>query len=631
MIETARKSVASRGLSLATLATVVAVTLSTGPLLAQEPAVRAYLEPAEVEVGEQFRLVVEVSGVSEVEDVFVPPVFEFSSRRQDGLLPFTTEITTPEVGESGGVVVFTYSFLATGAGSIDVGPVLVTADGHTLETGLLTLSVKDPETVTVRAHVEPAEVRVMERFEVHVEVVGVGSLLEQPVLPDISDFARRTGGGRGRGTARFYFVAMESGTHEIGPVSVQVGNAVYESEPLTVVVSDEPPPMEVTVSLSTRQPWVGGKFGLQVEVVGATVLDENPVLPDMSGFAEATAGFSGGGSGSRMVNGTTRPYVSEVYQLRALASGEFEIGPVRVTAAGHTVFSEPLRVTISEKAPEFEVPHEDLRVFTSIDKRRVYVGEQAIVSYQILSREPSWSGDGAWRSEYNGLTLPPLGDFRTREIRLRRASWERIRVDGRMYRPGGGTSVVLVPLGPGEKTIGAAEFKVQIHRKGRFAGGPEQRWAERMGTWAPLTLTTDAVSIEVLPLPEEGRPRSFRGHVGQLELVAWVDRTDVSVGDTVTLHVELAGDGHSRFLPDPEIVFPEGFEVPDPEISHTDAREDSGGPSGTRVYVYRLVANRAGSYRIPVIEVSWFDSESESYGTSRAGPFDLHVVSAGKE
>ena len=631
MIELRRSAGAGHWQRRSAACAIVAAVLVSTPLPAQEPTVKAHLEPAEVEVGEPFQVIIEVSGAREVEDVFIPPVFPFPSHRHDGLLPFSTEIMNPEPGQAGGVVRFAYSFMASGAGSVEIGPVLVTADGRNIETEMLTLAVKDLATVRIRAWIEPAEVRVMEEFEVNVSVGGVEALLELPTLPDVSDFAARRGGGRGGNTASFLFTALRPGTYEIGPASVKVGNNVHESEPLTLVVSDEPPPLEVAVALSTQQPWAGGHFGLVIEVLGADWLDEDPVLPDMSGFAETASGLSGSGGGSRTVNGVKRPFVSRMYQLRAVASGEFEIGPVRVTAAGHTVFSEPLPLTISDSAPEPEVSHEDLRVSTSIDKRRVYVGEQAIVSYQILSREPSWSGNGAWRPEYDGLTLPPPVDFRAREIRLRGASWERISLDGRSYQPGGGTSVVFVPLGPGEKTIGSAEIKVQIHQEGRSFVGPELHWAESMGTWAQSTLATDAVSVEVLPLPEEGRPRSFQGHVGKLELASWVDRTDARVADTVTLYVELAGDGHSQFMPDLEIAFPEGLEVPEAEITHSDAREDGGGPSGTRVYIYRLVANRAGSYRIPVIEVSWFDSESESYGTSRAGPFDLNVVPAGKE
>lgn len=52
----------------------------------------------------------------------------------------------------------------------------------------------------------------------------------------------------------------------------------------------------------------------------------------------------------------------------------------------------------------------------------------------------------------------------------------------------------------------------------------------------------------------------------------------------------------------------------------------------THFHSYRLVARQAGSYRIPAVEVSWFDPESQSYGTSVAEPFEVVVAGrAGEE
>lgn len=610
-------------------AVAVIAMLAAGPLGAQEPTVRAYLDPAEVEVGERFRVIVEITGVEKVEDVFIPPVFPFSGPRDDRLLPFSTAITTPAAGQTGGTVTLEYSFRAKTAGTVEIGPVLVTADGHDLDTELLTLLVKDTETVTVEAWIEPAEVRVMEEFEVHVHYYGVETLLERPIIADLSAFARRSGSGRSGGSAHFEYVALKPGEYDIGPVSVKVGSNSYESEPLTLVVSDEPPALEATVLLGTGQPWVGGSFGLELEVLGASHLDTDPVLPDISGFAVVEPGYSGSSGGARTVNGVRSRFVTEGYRLRALSAGEFEIGPVRVTAAGHTAFSEPVRLTIADVAPEAAVPREDLRVTTSIAKQRVYVGEQAIVSYRLFSRGPVWSGEGSWRAEFDTVTMPSREDLRVRHLRWLGGGWERTLLDGRWYEPLGGASVAIYPLGPGEKTIGPAKLGVQINHEPRSL--PGAGLPERMGTWAPMTLASDPVAIEVLPLPAENRPASFGGHVGILELVAWVNRTDAAVGDTIMLHVELAGNGHSRELPAPEIVVPAGFEVSDPEVSHFNDRRDGGGLHGTRAHIYRLVANREGGFRIPPVEVSWFDPESGSYRVSRAGPFDLTVASAGEE
>lgn len=611
-----------------TVGLVVAAMAATDPLSAQEPAVRARLEPTEVEVGDLFKVVVEISGVRKVEDVFIPPVFRFPGRPRDGMLPFSTEIANPEAGQPGGLVVVSYSYVAAGAGKVEIGPILVTADGSGLETAPLTLSVRNPETVTVRAHVEPAEVRELEEFSVHVEVDGVAAILEPPIVRDLSHIARRSGGGGGARTARLDYMALKAGTHEIGPVSVKVGDRVYESEPLTVVVSDEPPVVEVFAALNTEHAWVGGDFMLVVTVEGVREVDEAPVLPDMSDFARPIRDdFRGGGFGG------PRYYSQGEYLFRALKAGEFVIGPIRVETAGQSVRTEPVRLTIGEAPPEPPVSPEDLRATADADKRRVYVGEPAIVSYGFLSRGSPSHHAGEWSVQFDSLALPAKEGLQVRRLPGRHREQGRVFLDGRWYQPYVVSRLAVVPGAPGEATIGPAELKVQINRPGDadLRRGRTEWVASRRGTWTPMTLATDPVSIEVVPLPDEGRPESFRGHVGRLDMVAWVDRTEGDVGDTVTLHIELSGDGHGSFMPEPEIAFPAGFDVSDPQVSVSARRDGGGEQRGARVYTYRLVAIREGAFRIPAVEVSWFDPESETYGTSRTGPFEFTALAAGRE
>ena len=617
-----RRSTAPTAVAVATAA------LAAGQLSAQEPEVLAYLEPAEVEIGEPFRVIVEISGVKEVEDVFIPPVYALAGHRHERLLPFTTEIATPEPGQAGGLVTFAYSFVARAAGSVEIGPAMVTAGGRSFETELLTLVVKDPPNVTVRAWIEPAEVRVMEEFTVNVEVAGVEYLLELPEVPDLSDFAAGTSSGGGAATARFGFVALKSGTHEIDPISVKVGSNVYNTEPLTLVVDGGPRAIQAHASTNTEQAWVGGDFHLVVEVEGVEELDEPPSLPDMSDFAELLDDDTNGTTFSSSGGG-----FFEDYRFRALTPGDFEIGPVRIMAVGQTIMTEPILLTIAHPPEEPVVSSEDLRFIATADKLRAYVGEPVVVSYRMFSR--SWGGipgGSNWDVQYDTLGLPLHEDFRVQKLDPHFGKRERVTLDSRLYGASGEDRAAFVPLAPGKRTIGPAEFKVQIRRetqslRRRLVEGGRARW---MGTWTPMVLVTDPIAIEVLPLPAEGRPKSFGGYVGRVGLVAWVDRTDAAVGDTVTLHVELSSGTHSSLMPTPQIVFPDGFEVSEPEISHSNPRTDDEGSNSTRLYVHRLIAKQEGTYQIPAFEVSYFDPVSESYGISRVGPFDLVVVSAAK-
>ena len=608
--------------------TVAAATVSAvGPLTAQVPTARAYVEPAEVELGERFRVTVEVTGASEVGDLGpLFPLFWFADSPPDRAVPYATEIKAPPNEETGGSVAFSYSLVAKMAGSFEMGPFELRADGRKLQTEPVTLvvTVPDPGAVSVRARLDRTEVQVMEELELTVDVTPAGLRLAWPELPDFSDFAT-WGGSRWRdGSMVFKLVASAPGTHEIGPLKFKVGDDTFETEPVTLVVTGDAPTIEAHASLNTEQTGVGSYFLLMVEVPGADEFDSDPVLPDMSAFAETPRSGGSGWSSDGF-----RPTVRREYRIRAVTAGEFEIGPVRVMAAGQTLLTEPLQLIVNEASPATpaESP-KDLRATATADLRRVYVGQPVIVTYRLLARDNRMSFDGWWVENVDTLVLPVQGDFQV----MRQGGGvgrERFPVDGRLFRAASEHPVGFFPLEAGRKTIGSAVFKFQIHQRDR-AHFVERSRAQREGTWTPATLTTDSIPIEVVPLPAEGRPESFRGYVGRLDLVSRVDRTDMEVGDTLTLRVEVSRDVHSLAMPEPEIAFPTGFEVIEQEMDDPGSgRRESANrmlPSETRVYSYRLVATREGSFRIPSVEMSWFDPESESYGTARSQPFDLTVV-----
>ena len=606
----------------------VLAVLVAGSGSAQTPTVRAYVEPAEVELGDPFRMIVEVTGASEVADLEpMFSLFPFTDGPPDHVVRYVTEIKAAQNDEAGGSVAFSYSLVAQIAGSFEMGPFELRADGRKLQTEPVTLvvTVPDPGAVTVRARLDRNEVRVMEKFELIVDVTPAGLRMAWPDRPDVSDFAN-WGMGRWRdGSMVFELVASAPGTHEIGPVEFEAGDETFVTEPVTLVVTGDAPTIEAHASLNTEQTWVGSDFLLTVEVSGVDEFDSDPVLPDMSAFAEPPrSGSSGWSLGAR-------PTARRAYRMRAVAAGEFEIGPVRVMAAGQTLLTEPLQLVVNEASPappaEFA---EELRASATADLRRVYVGQPVIVTYRLLARDNPMGFDG-WRVEnVDTLVLPGQGDFQIRR-QGGGVERERILVDGRLFRAASVHPVGFFPLEAGRMTIGPAEFRFQIRQRDR-ADFVERSRAQRAETWTPATLTTDSIPIEVVPLPAEGRPESFRGYVGRLDLVSRVDRTDMEVGDTLTLRVEVSRDAHGLAMPEPEIAFPAGFEVIEPEMD--DDTPGRGGrrsanrllPSETRVYTYRLVATRVGSFRLPSVEMSWFDPESDSYGTARSQPFDLTVI-----
>ena len=147
--------------------------------------------------------------------------------------------------------------------------------------------------------------------------------------------------------ATFELVAIAPGSHELGAVAVSVGGRVYETEPLTLVVSDEHGAIEVRAALNTERAWVGGEFVLLVEATGVRELEEDPGAARTVGSSRSF--FPADRPATASATGSITARAS--YRFRALQPGDFEIGPIAVTAADRTVLTEPVHLDHHRDAP----------------------------------------------------------------------------------------------------------------------------------------------------------------------------------------------------------------------------------------------------------------------------------------
>lgn len=589
-------------------AALCSILVSAATVQAQDPSARAYVDRSEVTAGETLRLVVEVSGVRTLERIALP--WFTDARTVESVV--AVKVGDSDGGVAGNMFTLSYDVLYEAAGSFELGSFEITADGQTMVTEPIAVQVnpRDGGGVTVEASVAPARVRVGEDFYLSAEAFGSAFAELRFAAPDVFDFAE-PGSASGSGTTRQWrFRAVVPGEFVIPPVQVADPRGTYESEPLTVVI--EPREVEVQGTLEAGSIWVGGEFMLEVEVTGAAELDEEPVLPATGDFAElialerSTSSISG--------------RAAREYRFRALQAGRFEIGPVRVAAAGRTLVTDPIAIVVDEVPTLEEDPPGGLVFMGFPDKTRVYVNEPVVVTYSLA--HDRWTRGLGPRP--GARSWPSFDGFSVLE-RQRWGSFEDLIVDGRTMDQSVIRRVTLLPRDPGLVSVDPG--LVEARRMDLSGGWDRATGRPRMTS---IVLASEPFTLEVLPLPDEGRPASFRGHVGTLSVASRVDRTQVAVGETVTLEVEVTLEGHVETLPDPEIDFPDGFTVSEPEGS-TSSRESRGVLSGSRTYIYRLTAASPGRYRIPAIEMSYFDAETESYGTVRGHPFTITVVPAGRE
>ena len=388
--------------------------------------------------------------------------------------------------------------------------------------------------------------------------------------------------------------------------------------------------IQVRAFLSSPRVGFGGQFVLNVEISGTQQADADPVLPDMEEFGQ----YLGAGTSTSMqiVNGRTSVTLTYQYRFQALKDGVFEIGPVKVTAGGRTYETEPVSLTVADTPaprggiahtgdPADGIPPEDLFVDTEVSSTTVFENEPVVVEYRIFTRVAVDS--------YGITTLPQTTGFWTEELEQSQSPQvERVIRDGIEYQTATIRRVALFPTGPGERTLDPLGIQAQVRvpdRRRRDIFGDIFGGLSALDRRVPVAVASRPVTIEVQPLPTDGRPASFTGHVGELDIAATVDRASVAANEAVTFRLAVTGTGNLRALTPPDITFPDEFEVFPPET--TDRIAPGGGSiQGTRTYEYVLIPRAPGSVTLPPVEMSYFDARTRSYGIARSQPVEITVT-----
>ncbi|MXX33658.1 MAG: protein BatD [Gemmatimonadetes bacterium] len=586
---------------------------------AQDPSAHVRLEPHDVVIGEEFRLIVEVRGASRVERVIIPELFDFAYCINPYDPAVEVKVGDAESGAAANSVSLSYVFMPTRVGFFEMRPFRITADGRSLETDAFAVRVSGGADPVVTARIEPPVVNMGDEFTLIAEVVGSESMFLEFVAPDVFDFAEAGVGGGSSSTQRWRMRALEPGEWVIPPVRVVDQDRSYESEPLSIMITDEPIEIGAEATLQSEVIWVGGEFTLRLAITGVHELDEDPAIPETDGFAELLEVER---PWLFIVN--TEKTTSYSYRYRAAQAGSFEIGGIRILADGREFESDPVSLVIDE-APTGEAdPPDGLVLVGALGKTRAYVGEPVVVEYSVqnLGSWPSISSS----AQIGTMSWPTFEDFEVLSLNARRVSVQQ--VQDRSFRRSFSRRMVVVPLEAGTADIGVAavEYKV-VERRDDWRRAPEDGLARDSTSYI---LTSEPLSLEVVPLPLEGRPASFRGHVGTLAVASRVDRNRAEVGETVTLRVKVSVTGNVDALAAPEIDFPSGVAVSEPEIvTVLPDRYDT--PHGDVEYIYRLAAVNPGTYRIPAVEMSYFDPESEAYGTARGRSYTITVTASGRD
>ena len=377
---------------------------------------------------------------------------------------------------------------------------------------------------------------------------------------------------------------------------------------------------------------VGDQFRLSYIVTTQKVKDFR--APSIKGFDVLMGPSRSQQSNTQIVNGnvTSTSSITFTYILMANNAGEYTIPGASIIADGDQMVSNSVRIKVlpqdqgssnssssssTHSSSGTGVSNQDLFITASASKTNVYEQEAFVLTYKIYTRESNL--------QLNNAKLPDFKGFHSQEIEMTtNARWTPEHYQGRNYYTTVYRQFVLFPQQSGKLYIDPAQFQMTVGKPVQsddpfdafFNGGSNVIEIKK-------SISTPKIAINVNPLPA-GKPADFSGGVGEFNISASINNKELKTNDAITIKLVISGTGNLKLISNPEIKFPDDFEVYDPKVDNQ-VRLTREGLTGNKVIEYLAIPRHAGTYKIPGVSFSYFDIRSKSYKTLKTEEYVINV------
>ena len=373
---------------------------------------------------------------------------------------------------------------------------------------------------------------------------------------------------------------------------------------------------------------VGDQFRLSYTVTTQKVKDFR--APSIKGFDVLMGPSRSQQSNTQIVSGITFTYI-----LMANNAGEYTIPGASIVADGDQMVSNSVKIKVlpqdqggnngqsnsssssTHSSSSTGVSNQDLFITASASKTNVYEQEAFVLTYKIYTRESNL--------QLNNAKLPDFKGFHSQEIEMTtNARWTPEHYQGRNYYTTVYRQFVLFPQQSGKLYIDPAQFQMTVGKPVQsddpfdafFNGGSNVIEIKK-------SISTPKIAINVNPLPA-GKPTDFSGGVGEFNISSSINNKELKTNDAITIKLVISGTGNLKLISNPEIKFPDDFEVYDPKVDNQ-VRLTREGLTGNKVIEYLAIPRHAGTYKIPGVSFSYFDIRSKSYKTLKTEEYVISV------
>jgi len=360
----------------------------------------------------------------------------------------------------------------------------------------------------------------------------------------------------------------------------------------------------------------GDAFQYSVVVEGGG----KPSQVDVSSLAAFNPRPAGEGTSYQQFNDQVVVSYSSNYAITAQEAGTMHLPGVAVVVGGRTYTTNAVDVTVSKPGTT-----DRMTVEFTLSDRKCYVGQPIVMTVR-------WVVSARWQNVGFDVPVFESHDFLIEEVSSS-AGGEQTLIDGIPTTVQGSRqqvngmeaevfvfSKVLIPQRAGNIRLEPVSVSTNLATGRVRTNNPFNPYTLK---FERVSVQSDAIELEVLPLPEADKPPEFYGLVGQYTISASAAPTQVSVGDPITLTIRIGGNPYLKAVQWPQLEqTPElaaNFKIPAEKASPTIE-------NGCKVFTQTLRANSDAVKEIPPIPLAYFDSQRGQYAVVRTNPIPLAVA-----
>lgn len=380
--------------------------------------------------------------------------------------------------------------------------------------------------------------------------------------------------------------------------------------------------VSVSASVDRNQATLEDEIYLTVAVQGSLAGSSEPVLPPMPAFKAIQSGTS---SSIQIINGNIEMKKEFSYILIPKNEGTFTIDPIAVFVSGREYRSNPIILQIgaarqsaggggpAPRAPAWNIPQpgeedavpvpenegREYWITAEVSNPNPYVNEQILYTFRFYTRVNVGTAQ---------LTIPEFQDFWSEEVVPEKKYYKTIGGDRYVVSE---KVIALYPLKSGSLEIPETSLRIEVPEEVRdrffndpFFSFPSLKMKQK-------NLRAKPILVSVQPLPP-GKPDNFTNLVGQFGLSVNLSQSEIKMGDSTTLNVELSGRGNVKDAILPPAAESPSFKMYDDRPA-VDTVKSEAGIQGKKSFKKALVPVQSGEFSVPSLSVSYFDPQKGTY------------------